>query len=103
MHRACTLDVGMSFLSPGDRTLADAISSLGYCNPFLPERIACERQALGADFVAGGTLWHASGDSAPNVHALRQRAGALTDRLSARLGSGARPTEADLRLYEDVV
>ena len=103
MRMACTLDVGMGFLSTEDRTLAEAISSLAYCNPFLPERIACERQALGADFVAGGTLWHASGEPAPNVDALRQRAGALTDRLSARLGSGPRLTEADLRLYEDVV
>ena len=78
---------GMEWLTGDDRTLAQAISRLAYCNPFLPERIAYERQALGGDFVPGGTLWHASGDPEPppNVHALRQRAEVLSERLGARL------------------
>ena len=103
--RACTVNVRMEWLTGGDRTLAQAISRLAYCNPFLPERIAYERQALGGDFVPGGTLWHASGDPEPppNVHALRQRAEVLSERLSARLTQGARPSAEDLQLYEDVV
>ena len=95
----------MEWLTGDDRTLAQAISRLAYCNPFLPERIAYERQALGGDFVPGGTLWHASGDPEPppNVHALRQRAEVLSERLGARLTAGARPSAEDLQLYEDVV
>jgi transcriptional regulator with AAA-type ATPase domain len=99
------LDVGMGLLGTGDRVLAEAISRLAYCNPFLPERIECERQALGTEFVSGGTLWHVSGQPqpAPNVHALRQRAETLAARLSARLREGVRPSPEELGLYEDVV
>jgi DNA-binding NtrC family response regulator len=94
----------MSLFTGSDRPLAEAISRLAYSNPFLPERIECERQALGADFVAGGTLWHVSGEPepAPNLEALGRRAEALTDRAAQRLVAGARPTAEDLRLYEDV-
>src|SRR5437667_150263 len=95
----------MAFLTGSDRTLAEAISRLAYCNPFLPERIECERQALGDAFVPGGTLWHATGEPEPppNVFALRERAGALSERLAARLAEQARPGAEDLQLYEDVV
>jgi DNA-binding NtrC family response regulator len=95
----------MTFLESADRSLAEAISRLAHCNPFLPERIACERQALGDDFVAGGTLWHDTGEpeQAPNLRALAERANALADRLAGRLLAGARPAKQDLQLYEDVI
>jgi hypothetical protein len=95
----------MALLGAEDRRLAEAISRLAHCNPFLPERIECEREALGDEFVAGGTLWHASGrpEAAPNVHRLRQRAEALAEGLAARLGAGAKATDEERRLYEDVV
>ena len=105
MLGGCTLAVGMPLLAPEDRTLAESISRLAYCNPFLPERIECERQALGADFIAGGTLGHAPDEPgpAPNVHALRQRVEALSDRLATRLASGVRADAGERQLYEDVV
>jgi len=95
----------MAFLSGGDRSLAEAISRLAYCNPFLPERIECERQALGDAFVSGGTLWDATGapEPPPNVFGLRERAGALSERLAARLAQQPKPSAEDLQLYEDVV
>src|SRR6058998_3649121 len=81
----------MAFLTGSDRTLAEAISRLAYCNPFLPERIECERAALGPAFVAGGTLWHATGepDPMPNVAALGKLSEALAGRLAARRGPSA--------------
>jgi DNA-binding NtrC family response regulator len=93
------------FLSVTDRALAGAMSRLAYCNPFLPERIECERQALGAEFVTHGTLWHASGEPEPasNVKALGLRAETLATRLAGLLRDGARPGVEDLQLYEDVV
>ena len=106
MHTRCTFYVGnMAFIASDDRTLAEAISRLTYCNPFLPERIECEQQALGDAFVPGGTLWHATGspEPPPNVFALRERAGALAERLAARLAKEPRPSAEDLQLYEDVV
>jgi DNA-binding NtrC family response regulator len=92
-------------MTAGDRTLAQAISRLAYCNPFTPERIECERAALGPDFVPGGTLWHGSGETTPtpNLRALHERARALTERLAARLGEGLRPGTEDLQLYADAV
>ena len=96
---------GVTFLDGGDRAIAQAISRLAYCNPFLPERIECERAALGPAFVAGGTLWHATGepDPMPNVAALGKLSEALAGRLAARLTEGVRPSAEDLQLYEDVV
>src|ERR1700756_529057 len=94
-----------SFLTEADRKLAEAIARLTYCNPFLPARIECERAALGSDFIARGTSWHATGEPepTPNLHALAQRSQTLAERLAAKLVQGARPPEAELTLYEDVV
>src|SRR5438874_9103549 len=105
MIGGCTFDVAMAFLDEADRTLAQGIAMLAYCNPFLPERIEGERAALGPDFVAGGTLWDVKGEPepTPNLEALERRAVALADRLAAGLRDGARPPAEGLRLYEGVV
>ena len=44
----------MALLTAKDRRTAKGIAGLGYCNPFLPERVEMERTALGADFVLLG-------------------------------------------------
>ena len=49
----------MIFLTDDERAFAQSIVRLVYCNPFLPERIDCERAALGNDFVAGDRVWNA--------------------------------------------
>jgi transcriptional regulator with AAA-type ATPase domain len=94
----------MTFLPTADRKLAQAISTLAYCNPLLPERIEAERAALGPAFVPGGTLWDAGAqpERLPNVRALEERATGLADRLAARLRQGVRPAAGDVQLYEDV-
>src|SRR5438132_14375179 len=96
----CTFNAVMAFLDGQSRTLAQAISTLAYCNPFLPERIEGERAALGSDFVASGTLWHVKGEPepTPNLNLLERRAAALADRLAGRLRAGARPPGQGLRL-----
>ncbi len=43
-----------------ERRYLQAIANLGYCNPFLPERVELERAALGSEFVAGGPVWSVS-------------------------------------------
>jgi len=69
----------MPLLTGPDRTFVQAIAALVYANPFLPERIEGERAALGAEFVATGTLWHARADldDNPNLDRLSQRVEAL--------------------------
>jgi len=95
----------VAFLTEADRALAQAVSRLAYSNPFLPERIEGERAALGAEFVRGGTLWHASGETTPtpNLRSLHARTETLVERLAARLDDGVKPTAEDLSLYEDAV
>jgi hypothetical protein len=41
----------MSLLTPSEWAIAEAIASIGYTNPFLPERIELEKKALGTEFV----------------------------------------------------
>ena len=49
----------MLFAEEADRTFAAALQRLTYCNPFVPERIECEREALGPEHVSPDKVWHA--------------------------------------------
>jgi hypothetical protein len=80
-------------------------TGLAYGNPFLPERLDGERDALGADFDSAGTLWQspAEPEPAPNVVKIGQRVAALMDACRARLADGVRPRGEELAWYEDLV
>ncbi len=95
----------MLFESPLDRAFAIAISRLAHCNPFLPERMKCEREALGEEFTELDVVWSVSkdweGDRA-NIRRIQTRAESLSQQLRQRLATGASPTDDDLRLYEDL-
>jgi len=95
----------MPILTGPDRTFVQAIAALVYANPFLPERIEGERAALGPEFVATGTLWHARADldDNPNLVRLSQRVETLAEGLRGRLAAGARAAPDELGLYEDLV
>jgi hypothetical protein len=43
----------MALLNTADWNCAEAIAGIGYCNPFLPERLDLERRALGSKFIEG--------------------------------------------------
>jgi transcriptional regulator with AAA-type ATPase domain len=94
----------VALLKHPERTFARALSSLAYCNPFLPERIEAERSALGSEFVPAETLWHAGGvGPAANLTKLHGRAEALAEQVRERLLRGLRADAGDLELYQDVV
>ena len=57
--------------------MAVAISHLAYCNPFLPDRMKFEAEALGERFIPGDAVWNALSNASPRT-------------LSAFLGSAAR-------------
>ena len=81
----------MALFAAGQRSFAEAVSELVYCNPFLPERIECERRALGEDFdpPACGT-----GTSAPE--SIGERPNHRTAACSAaEAGAGRGAAEAD--------
>jgi transcriptional regulator with AAA-type ATPase domain len=95
-----------ALFDPVERAFATAVSDLTYCNPFLPERIAAERAALGAEFVESDCDWNRHPDSKgqhSNISRLTERATALAHAVRNRLATHARPGERDLRLYEDLV
>jgi hypothetical protein len=97
----------MTFVSGDERVLLQAVSKLGYCNPFLPERIIYEREALGGDFVEGEAVWSLRVDdpSTPRANntTLAERVANLVEKLCERLRNGIHATTHDLGLYEDAV
>src|SRR3954469_16417917 len=61
-------------MNTSQRNFAAAVSRLAHTNPFLPERIAAERAALGSDFSEPSTVWSRTSDlERPNVAELRGR------------------------------
>jgi hypothetical protein len=97
----------MPFLDSSQRSFLQAVSSLVYCNPFLPERIEFERQALGPRFKQGGPVWsmRVSDPRRPHDNALKifEEVESLAAKLRDALQAGGTPRQADLPLYEDAV
>jgi DNA-binding NtrC family response regulator len=95
----------MPLFAPDELTKAEAIACLVYCNPFLPERIDAERRSLGPDYVESGAVWHASLNRAyePNLARFLALVEDLCKTLRQRLIDGAVPTDAEARLYEDLL
>ena len=63
----------MAFLTAAQRSFLQAVSQLGYANPFLPERVELERAVL--DFQADQNLLADAKIGAQTKNALRTRAG----------------------------
>jgi len=97
----------MAFVNSDERAFLQAVANLGYCNPFLPERVAYEREALGAEFVEGEAVWSFRVDdpstARANNTAIARRVEDLVEQLRGRLARGIRATTHDLGLYEDAV
>ena len=93
----------MPFLSARERAFLESVSQMGYCNPFLPERVELERAVLGPEFVEGEPVWSRRSEDRPRANAWRiaERVGDLLERLRPRLAGGAGAGERDLALYED--
>jgi transcriptional regulator with AAA-type ATPase domain len=95
----------MSVFTLAERRLAESIAQLGYCNPFLPERIAWERAALGGEFDERYAQWNLQPEArlSPNV----ERLVGHCERMLARVrdgNSGAAALEGrEAELYDDVL
>lgn len=102
-----------SFFEPEERHFVQLLQQLATGNPFLPERIEFERQALGDDFVAGrAPVWSKQvrvDRYSANVSRLAGRAERLVQSLRRRLAEGRLPQtssserEDELTMYEDLV
>jgi DNA-binding NtrC family response regulator len=97
----------MAIFSSRDLKVAEAIGQIGYCNPFLPERLDLERAALGEDFCCADPVINLPPNADfqaifPNFVALRERAEALSETMCSKLRSGTTPTERELRVYQNM-
>ncbi|MEM7050163.1 MAG: sigma 54-interacting transcriptional regulator [Acidobacteriota bacterium] len=96
----------MPLFTPQERSVAEALSELTHCNPFLRQRIAWEKQALGDEFVAADAVWIAppgAEPDRPNLLALERRVTDLVHTVRQRLADGEKGSAADRRLYADLV
>lgn len=93
----------MSFYRGTEREFLVAVSKLAYCNPFLPERIQCEREALGAEFREEEPVWSmkVNDPDTPRTNLIRLtgRLGALIERLRGQLDTGL-ADNSEIELYE---
>jgi len=90
-----------------ERRFLESAAHLGYCNPFLPERVELERAALGSEFVDDGPIWSASvsdPDAArPNVVKLRERLPGAVEEAREKFSSSADVSTQELAIYEECV
>src|SRR5260370_17324989 len=97
----------MPLLSRNERVFLRAVSQLIYCNPFLPERIACERAARGGVYVEGEPVWSLPVDQPDrpraNVWRIVERLDPLAAQLRNKLGASIEVSPEDLTLYEDAI
>ncbi len=96
----------MPLFRPADRAFLRPLRELAYCNPFLPQRIAWEQEALGPDFSTVRSDWNVRADSLgdhPNLQRLLQRGQSVIATASESLLAGVRPSVDDADLYEHVV
>jgi len=95
----------MVFLNPEERRFLETVSKINYVNPFLPERIEYEREALQADFDESKANWNLLGDD-PDFHLVNTRkitgrAYPILVKLQELLKNGVKATPKELELYED--
>jgi hypothetical protein len=98
--------VVMALFTDAERKCAHALVALGYCNPFLPERITYEREILGKAFVGAEDVWYKDvqdEESRPNLELLTQRAKSLADRGRSRMMAGQASGDEEISLYADTV
>ncbi len=97
----------MPLFSPADAEFLEAVRRVAFANPFLPDRIELEREALGDDFqLFSPQVWSRRADAdnhQQNLQLLATRAAAIVDSARAALIDGKRGSNKELSLYEDVV
>jgi transcriptional regulator with AAA-type ATPase domain len=94
----------MAFVTQSQRALLESVSRLGHANPFLPERIECERAVLGDDFLEGEPVWSYRAEHPgprANVWRILSKLQPLVEHLRGLLAAGTEALGPDLQLYED--
>jgi transcriptional regulator with AAA-type ATPase domain len=97
----------MPLLATRERTFLEAVSQVGYSNPFLPELLQHEREALGADFVEEGPVWslQVADPDRPRANSVKiaRSLRPMLDELRERLKHDPTASKKELELYEDAL
>jgi DNA-binding NtrC family response regulator len=93
------------FETAREKHLAAETAALAYANPFLEERIVHEQRFLGQEYVPSEPYWslQADADRKGNVDRITELSARLGATLRDRLAAGAKATDEERALYEDVV
>ena len=89
-----------------DRSFAEAVKLMNGSNPFLPERIAAERAALGAEFREKEADWNTRPPLpilSANTTRLTQRCAEIAEHARAAWPKDGRVAHEDAELYEAIV
>lgn len=83
----------------------EAVSRIAYANPFLPQLLKWEQEALGREYVQQPEFWSLEvddpGKRRANTWRLLPKIERLLDSVPLRMRRGAQPSERELALYED--
>jgi len=97
----------MAILNAEDFRFLESVAEVSYANPFLAERIDCERRALGAEFDESQANWNLLGDDPEtqqiNTRKIAERAYSIVAGVQLQLKKGAAAGREELQLYEDTV
>jgi transcriptional regulator with AAA-type ATPase domain len=93
-------------LSSHERVVAEAVRGLALGNPFLPERLELERQALGDAFIPGPPVWSVDLGKLgmnPNEVAIQEWVQQISKSIRQRLAAGAVATDDEQDLCENLI
>ena len=98
----------MALMTPRQRAFCRAVSGLIRSNPFLPGRIALEKEVLGVEYVERKPVWSVRADVAwedehPNILRITEKCDTLAEDLRGRLAEGGAASEEELTLYQDLI
>jgi hypothetical protein len=97
----------MSLLNASNRRFLTAVSKLLYANPFLPDILVYEREALRSDVIEEEPIWSMTVSDPERVRAntwrIVDRLQALLKNLRSSLAAASDAREGDLILYEDAL
>ncbi len=89
-----------------DRKFAQAVSKIAFANPFLPERVEFEKEALGKKFDPNTRpfwSWTLNDElDRPNILALEKLVLELTTKLREKISSAESVEPEDFQLYDDL-
>jgi hypothetical protein len=95
----------MTVLTSDERVFLESVARLNYVNPFLPERIDCERRALGSDFNESKADWNLLGDDPEfqqvNTAKIMEKAYEVITKINKQLRDGGQATPEEMEIYED--